>query len=288
MEDSFANLKFNNGNLGISNEILGNQGFLNSNMQSLGVLHAGTPMTNLAGSTASSHFHNQSRSSNGSIDQSSCWNIDQRDISQPGATSTAGTLTATSFMDGNSKSSGFNTTFSSSIQTNDSIETLKLELQLRETQIESLEKEIQKLKSVFNQGLTFKQQMQKLQPRPRNLSVDSSIEIPANLEVIFNQLSTSLKAKNEELDETKKRLESIITAISLNPSNSVTKFGRYDEEAMAHKVIVRLETLTRENQEMAKMLSYGRSKEIHIELELLKRENVQLKETLEKLKRDKK
>lgn len=72
-------------------------------------------------------------------------------------------------------------------------------------------------------------------------------------------------------------LESILTALALNPTNSMTKFGRYDPEALAHKMVVRLENLTKENKEMSKMLAYGRSKEAQIELQMMRNENEELK-----------
>ncbi|AMD20988.1 HEL293Cp [Eremothecium sinecaudum] len=262
------------------------------------------------------HHHHQSRGSSGSVDQAACggggtsssyWNTDSSTTSSIASVdpviaaggSTAGTLTTASIMDGHTakSSSGLNTTFgtTSSQQSSpsqgalDSMESLRLELQLKETQIESLEDEITKLKGIFNQGLTFKQQEQQMQRRKlrqQTLELDHmSVEIPANLEIIFNKLATSLKRKDEELEDTRKRLESIMTAISLNPTNSVTRFGRYDEEALAHKMVVRLEMLTKENQEMAKLLSYGRSKETHIELELLKKVNLELQKKTEQLEK---
>ncbi|AGO10352.1 AaceriABL103Wp [[Ashbya] aceris (nom. inval.)] len=258
------------------------------------------------------HHHQHSKGSTSSLEQAmgggtSYWNTDSSATSSivsidPGVAaggSTAGTLTTASIMDGHTakSSSGFSTTFAttSSQQSNpshgslESMESLRLELQLKETQIESLEDEITKLKSIFNQGLTFKQQEQQLQKRKlhqHTLDLDHMpVEIPANLEIIFNKLATSLKRKDEELEDTRKRLESIMTAIALNPSNSVTRFGRYDEEALAHKMIVRLEMLTKENQEMAKLLSYGRSKETHIELELLKKVNRDLQRKVEQLEK---
>lgn len=176
------------------------------------------------------------------------------------------------------KSSGFNTTFESDAGTN--TDNLKLELQLKETQIESLESEIKKLKSVFNQGLTFKQQEEQKQRKNRTSVVDTEIDIPVTLEVIFMKLSDSLKKKDKELQETKQRLESVITALALNPTNTTTKFGRYDEEALAHKMVIRLESLTNENQEMARMLSYGRVKERLIEFEIIRKENEELRERI--------
>ncbi|QEU62337.1 Mum2 [Kluyveromyces lactis] len=183
------------------------------------------------------------------------------------------------------KSSGFNTTFDS--ETEPSSDNFKLELQLKETQIESLEIEIKKLKEIFNQGLTFKQQEEQKMKKSKAFTFDSEIQIPASLEIIFCKLSDSLKRKDQELQETKRRLEGIVTAVALNPSNSTTKFGRYDEEALAHKMVTRLETLMKENEEMAKMLSYGRVKETSIELELLRKENQELKERLKILQQEK-
>ena len=58
---------------------------------------------------------------------------------------------------------------------------------------------------------------------------------------------------------------------------------RYDAESIAHKMVVRLENLTNENKEMAKMLAYGRSKETQIELQLAKKENLELREKIASL-----
>lgn len=85
------------------------------------------------------------------------------------------------------KSSGFNTTFESDNDINN--QNYKLELQLKETQIESLELEIKKLKSIFNQGLTFKQQEEQKTCKLKAPDYDSEVSIPANLEVIFSKLA---------------------------------------------------------------------------------------------------
>lgn len=159
------------------------------------------------------------------------------------------------------------------------IESLNLKLQIKETQNESLENEIQKLRSVFNEALDFKQSESKFE-RQNSHTDSASIEVPTSVEQVFKKMSTSLKKKDEELEETKQTLESVLTALALNPTNSVTKYGRYDAEALAHKMVVRLETLTKENQEMAKMLAYGRAKEVQIELQLARMENRELRDTI--------
>lgn len=214
---------------------------------------------------------------------SSYWNADCKDydVEPPG---TAGTLTINSIMDSanTTRISDCNTSLESATSTFPNNETLRLELQLKETQIESLETEIQKLKTAFNQGLMYKQGS--FQNERISTEVDQTLEIPASIETVFSKLSSSLQRKTKELDETNARLESIITAVALNPSNTITKFGRYDEEELAHKTITRLEMLTKENREMAKMLGYGRSKEAQIELELLRKENEELKEKIRSFK----
>ncbi|SCU83962.1 LAMI_0C05556g1_1 [Lachancea mirantina] len=189
----------------------------------------------------------------------------------------AGTMAANSIMDtvNSSKYSDYHTTFNSSGSSGQA-DALHLELQMKEAQIESLESEIQKLKGSFNKSVMSRQD-------PRQILSDGTVEIPASLELMFTQLASSLAQKDVELEDTKQRLESLVTAIALNPSNSVTRIGRYDEEAIAHKIVIRLEMLTKENQEMAKMISYGRAKEAHIEIELLKRENQELKTKVQQL-----
>lgn len=163
------------------------------------------------------------------------------------------------------------------------IKSLNLRLQVKETQNESLESEIQKLKKTFNEALSFKQSEHKFEKQ--NSHADCTpIEVPTSVEQVFKKLSSSLEKKDKELEETKQTLESVLTALALNPTNSVTKYGRYDAEALAHKMVVRLETLTKENQEMAKMLAYGRAKEVQIELQLAKMENRELRDTVSKLK----
>lgn len=161
----------------------------------------------------------------------------------------------------------------------ETVESLQLKIQLKETQNECLENEIQKLKSIFNKGLNYKQSEVKYEKQNSHIP-SISLDIPSNLELVFRKLSNTLQKKEEELSDAKQTLESVFTALALSPTNSITKYGRYDAEALAHKMVVRIETLTKENQEMAKMLAYGRSKETQIELQLMKKENGELKDKI--------
>lgn len=167
-------------------------------------------------------------------------------------------------------------------ESGDTVESLKLKLQIKETQNECLENEIQKFKTMFNQGLSYKQSEFKYE-RQNSHALCRPIEVPHNLELIFKNLSNTLHNREEELLETKQTLETVLTALALDPSNSVTKYGRYDAENISHKMVVRLETLTNENREMSKMLAYGRSKEVQIELQLARKEISELKTKISEL-----
>lgn len=176
----------------------------------------------------------------------------------------------------------------------DIINSLKMDLQIKETQIQALENEIQIYKKLVNDDLKSNGKSSKINSNNNSMLDDideddeetlNSIIIPENVETILTTLATNLRDTQAKLKDTESNLESILTAIALNPTNSVTKDGRYDIETIAHKMIVRLEILTKENKEMAKMLSYGKSKEVHIELTLAQRENMELKEKIQLLER---
>lgn len=123
-------------------------------------------------------------------------------------------------------------------------------------------------------------------------------EIPNSINELISRLSKTNENSLNKIKDLETRLDSIVTAIMMNPmningnanslNNVSTDYGRYDEEAIAHKLVVRLETLTKENEEMGKMLSYGRSKEMQIEIKLLQRENELLNKRIKELESKKK
>ena len=120
-------------------------------------------------------------------------------------------------------------------------------------------------------------------PSSASAKKNVSFEIPKTHEELYIRLNEKLRSTQEELEETNLRLESILTAIALNPTQSVISSGRYDEEEVAHRIVTKLQLLTEENDEMAKMLSYGKSKEKDIEIGLLRKQNIELKEKITKL-----
>ncbi|EDO16677.1 hypothetical protein Kpol_1052p24 [Vanderwaltozyma polyspora DSM 70294] len=214
---------------------------------------------------------------------------DNLNVMESIGTSTAGNLTSNKSYVNPSINTSYNsmfdtysnTTESSNINQREIDEELKLLLQVKETQIESLENEIQKLKGIFKSGFKNKNKsIGKENINNSNKNNGDKISIPSTLENIFRKLSVALHDKEQELAVTMRNLESVLTAVAAEPSNSITKYGRYDIESLSHKIIVRIETLTKENREMSKMLAYGRSKETQIELQLVKKENDELKDQI--------
>lgn len=153
---------------------------------------------------------------------------------------------------------------------NEKEERLKIDLKIKESQIESLENEIQRLTESMNLI------------ESNTSSLNQPTQVPKNINDIFSKLTTNYTSLETELNDTKKRLESLVTAITLNPTNSVSNNGRYDELEISHKIILKLELLQKENDNLLKHLSFGKSKEAEIEMNLLKMENEKLKELLKK------
>ncbi|KAG7923875.1 hypothetical protein KL905_000029 [Ogataea polymorpha] len=149
------------------------------------------------------------------------------------------------------------------------IEDHKIQLELKDSIIKKLEEEVARLNSILRVSDSDDNR--------------KTFEIPKNHEQLYTKLTEKLQAAQEELEETKLRLEVVLTAVALNPNQWITKTGRYDEEEIAHKIITKMQMLTEENEEMAKMLSYGKSKEKDIEIGLLRKQNVELKTKVAKL-----
>lgn len=150
------------------------------------------------------------------------------------------------------------------------IESFELKLQLKDIVIAKLEAELEKEKE-FQSTLSM------------SLKNNESFEIPKNHEQLYNKIVEQLQATKKELNETKDRLEALVTAVAFSPNNSNYKNGRYDEQEVAHKIISKMQILTEENEEMSKMLSYGKSKEKDIEIGLLRKQNTELREKITKL-----
>lgn len=106
--------------------------------------------------------------------------------------------------------------------------------------------------------------------------------MPASHYKLFERLSTNLLTLQDKYNESELHLESLLTAISLSPQQSVTENGRYDCEEIAHKIIAKIEILQEENTEMAKILSFGRSKQKDIEIKMLRSKIAELESKIHK------
>ncbi|GME77449.1 unnamed protein product [Ambrosiozyma monospora] len=155
------------------------------------------------------------------------------------------------------------------------LDSMKIKLQLKQSIIDKLEKEVERQNTILKSFTSTSSSS--------GSNEEANFEVPKNHVDIYNKLAEKLQATEDELSDTKLRLEAVLTAIALNPTQSTTKSGRYDEEEVAHKIITKLQMLTEENDEMAKMLSYGKSKEKDIEIGLLRKQNEELTEKITKL-----
>lgn len=149
---------------------------------------------------------------------------------------------------------------------------LNMQLKIKESQIESLENEIVRLQESLNVV--------------NDINVGSiPAKIPTSLNEVFVELSLKYNSTVQELEETKLRLESLITAMTLNPTNSVTNNGRYDELEISHKILIKMENLKKENEELMKQMSFGKVKQMDIQMNLLQLENEKIKSENAQLKK---
>ncbi|CCD22894.1 Mum2p NDAI_0A07400 [Naumovozyma dairenensis CBS 421] len=167
----------------------------------------------------------------------------------------------------------------SSLEEQKSLESLKEKLSIKDIQVGKLDDEIQHLKSLLGHTITYND---KINESCTDDSSSGDTFISANLEKKTKELVEKICIKDRELKELNDKYEELYLKVTMSTSsNSITKNGRYDVETMMHKMIIRFETLSKENDDMARMLSYGRSKEIDVELLLLDMENAELREKIQ-------
>ncbi|EDO14466.1 hypothetical protein Kpol_219p2 [Vanderwaltozyma polyspora DSM 70294] len=155
------------------------------------------------------------------------------------------------------------------------------DLRIKEEQLNSLTKELKNQKDLFNKSLDYNQLGFK---HDKINQKDLAQEIaPDSVESLFKTLSSELQSKEEALSDLRDKFECVLTALALDTENPITKYGNNDTESIARRIVLRIENLSKENQEMAKLLSFNSSKQTQIELELVRKENVELKERLRKL-----
>lgn len=171
---------------------------------------------------------------------------------------------------------GPQTTTSVSNLGNTELEFYKTSVSLKDNQISQLENEIIRLQQINKSS---------------NAIPDTSI--PSNYIQVFEKLADKLAKTEEELKETKLRLDALTTAILSNPSNSITKNGRFDELETFEKILIKLKNLETENRELLKICSFGKVKQFQLDLnfkelkiEALSEENQTLKKENQTLNKE--
>lgn len=167
-------------------------------------------------------------------------------------------------------------------------EQTRLEFQIKETQIEQLEAEVRALRgagagasgagsglAANNTGTGNNSSNAGVPPAP--------LSIPSSVDGVFARLAAALAESEARARDATAALEAALAADSVGSvgamsSRATTRSeSSADTEATAHRVLTRLEALSRENQELARMLAYGRAQQAAVQLQLLRRENAALR-----------
>lgn len=161
-------------------------------------------------------------------------------------------------------------------------ERTRLEFQIKETQIEQLEAEVRALRSANANASS-------------NVNTGApqvALTIPSSVDGVFARLAAALGESEQKAREATDALEAALAAESVGgatngrtSASTGTSAGDSDVTATAHRVLTRLELLTRENRELAQMLSYGRAQQAAVQLQLLRRENAALRKENASLRR---
>ncbi|GMM58060.1 Mum2 protein [Maudiozyma humilis] len=167
-------------------------------------------------------------------------------------------------------------------------EQTRLEFQIKETQIEQLEAEVRALRGA---GASASGAGSGLAPNNTGTGNNSSnagvppapLSIPSSVDGVFARLAAALAESEARARDATAALEAALAADAVGSvgamSNRATSRSESsaDTEATAHRVLTRLEALSRENQELARMLAYGRAQQAAVQLQLLRRENAALR-----------
>ena len=131
-------------------------------------------------------------------------------------------------------------------------------LSIKETQLSSLQIEMDHLKSILKE---------RVQEQQKSVDDPNSHELlnVTNHELLFTRLNSLLQDKEREIKDIRFKYESMLTALALDPANPMKSYGQLDVEMISQKMVTQLETLTKENQEMSKLLNFEVSKSKNIE-----------------------
>lgn len=169
-------------------------------------------------------------------------------------------------------------------------EQTRLEFQIKETQIEQLEAEVRALRgagagaSTSGAGSGLAANNTGTGNNSSNAGVPPApLSIPSSVDGVFARLAAALAESEARARDATAALEAALAAdavgsVGAMSSRATTRSeSSADTEATAHRVLTRLEALSRENQELARMLAYGRAQQAAVQLQLLRRENAALR-----------
>lgn len=169
-------------------------------------------------------------------------------------------------------------------------EQTRLEFQIKETQIEQLEAEVRALRgagagaSTSGAGSGLAANNTGTGNNSSNAGVPPApLSIPSSVDGVFARLAAALAESEARARDATAALEAALAADSVGSVGAMSSRATSrsessaDTEATAHRVLTRLEALSRENQELARMLAYGRAQQAAVQLQLLRRENAALR-----------
>lgn len=107
--------------------------------------------------------------------------------------------------------------------------------------------------------------------------------MPSHYFQLFRDLTNTLNERTQELEDTKSRLEAIIVGLVMTKDSSVSTYGTFDAQELAHRITNKLSLLQAENEALLSMVSFSNKQSLLIEMGLVKSENKQMRDKLKEL-----
>ncbi|GMM32893.1 Mum2 protein [Saccharomycopsis crataegensis] len=145
------------------------------------------------------------------------------------------------------------------------------------------------INEVLNSKLHQRQELEKLSEElslTKGGALKETVELSGAAIRLYAQLVEHTESQERKLKDTNARLEAIMTAMAIAPPNGITKYGKYDVQEVAHRFLIKQETLKQENTEFKKLLDYGKAKEHDIIIGLLVNEMKTLSRQKERLEKE--
>lgn len=157
----------------------------------------------------------------------------------------------------------------------DGVEVMKMELLFKDQVNKALNSKLTELKANY------------LKLKSSHEGSIDSILMPSNLHHLFKDLTRTLNERTLELEDTKSRLEAMVVGSYMAKDKNITDHGSFDAQELAHRITNKMNVLHSENEALLKMISFSNKQSLSVELNLLKSENLALKEKLKKTSENK-